>query len=69
MPKLACTMFADIARMPPFASCLMRKATYLWSHSVQSQRQWMNRAGVSLVRDRRPAAAAQDEMDWPPFLI
>lgn len=29
----------------------------------------MNRAGVSLLRDRGPAAPAQDEMGWPPFLI
>lgn len=55
--------------MPPFASCIMSNATYLWHHSVQSERQWMNRAGVSLVRDRGPAASAQDEMGWPPFLM
>lgn len=29
----------------------------------------MNRAGVSLLRDRGPAAWAQDEMGWPPFLM
>jgi len=29
----------------------------------------MNRTRVSLVRDRGPAASAQDEMSWPPFLI
>lgn len=29
----------------------------------------MNRAGVSLVRDRGPAAPAQDEMGWPPFFL
>lgn len=29
----------------------------------------MNRAGVSLVRDRGPAAPAQDEIGWPPFLM
>lgn len=29
----------------------------------------MNRAGVSLVRDRGPAAPAQDEIAWPPFLM
>lgn len=29
----------------------------------------MNGSEVSLVRDRGPAAPAQDEMSWPPFLI
>lgn len=29
----------------------------------------MNRAWVSLVRDRGPAAAAQDEIAWPSFLM
>lgn len=29
----------------------------------------MNRDGVSLVRDRAPAATAQDEMGGPPFLM
>lgn len=29
----------------------------------------MNGAGVSLVRDKGPAAPAQDKMGWPPFLM
>lgn len=29
----------------------------------------MNRAGVSVVRDRSPAGPAQDGMGGPPFLI
>lgn len=29
----------------------------------------MNRAGVSLLRDKGPAAPAQDKMGWPPFLM
>lgn len=29
--------------MLPFASYIMSSATYLWHHSVQSRRQWMNR--------------------------
>lgn len=55
--------------MLPFVSVIKSDAIYLWHHFVQRYRQWMNRAVVSLVRDRGPAVLARDKMGWPSFLI
>lgn len=55
--------------MPTFASRVVSRATYLWPHSVRCLRQWMNRAGGSVLRDRGPAGPAQDGTGRPPFLI
>lgn len=55
--------------MPTFASRVAGRATSLWPRSVRCPRQWMNRAGVSVLRDRGPTGPAQDGAGRPPFLI